>query len=144
MDAEIILNKNNENKRVNYVDVLKFWGIFLLFIDHTGNSIKLTGFYENLRIWICSFHMPLFFISYGLIAKHYEIKNKKDFINFLSHKAYGIIIPYILWSALYSVNYSWRFFAGIFYGSNKSLGFALQMQFYGFCQHFFYQKYFFS
>ena len=53
--------------RVTYIDILKCFGIFFLLFEHTGNWCSLEGYYTLIKVWICSFHMPLFFAAYGMI-----------------------------------------------------------------------------
>ena len=58
-------------KRKDYIDTAKFWAIFLLFIEHSQLFANFTGYYKYLKIWICSCHMALFFITFG---KEYSLK----------------------------------------------------------------------
>ena len=59
-------------KRDLTFDIAKGIGIFLVIIEHMPSFMP-----EWIRIYISSFHMPLFFFISGYFAK--EIKNREEF-----------------------------------------------------------------
>lgn len=71
-------------KRIAYIDILKFLGIALLLFEHTGNWVQLGGIYNPIKVWICSFHMPLFFIAYGMVVRNcsFKVKNLNEVLVF--------------------------------------------------------------
>lgn len=81
-------------KRINWIDYAKGIGIILVILGH---SI----FPEVLKIWICSFHMPLFFMLSGFT---FNIEKYNDFKTFIKRKFKTLIIPYFIFSA---VNWLW-------------------------------------
>lgn len=113
-------------KRIAYIDILKFLGIALLLFEHTGNWAQLGGIYNPIKVWICSFHMPLFFIAYGMVVRNcsFKVKNLNEVLVFLEKRFVGLIIPYFLWCCIYTSNYGVDFFKGVAYGTNPSLGIA--------------------
>lgn len=117
-------------QRIAYIDIIKFWGISFLLFEHTGNWTELGGVYNLIKIWICSFHMPLFFIAYGMAVTVTPIKEKsiKGVLAFVEKRFTGLIIPYLLWCCIYATNYGTDFFKGIIYGTNPSLGVAATNQ----------------
>lgn len=98
-------------QRVNYLDLAKGIGIILVVLGHMENID------ESIRIWIASFHMPLFFIISGMLIslkgedKKLLIENgvdnsesgskKSEFIVMLKKKTKGIIVPYLWFSLIY-------------------------------------------
>lgn len=75
-------------KRITYFDLAKGIGIILVVLGHMENI------FEWIRIWISSFHMPLFFIISGmLISAKNEIEIEK--------KAKGILVPYFWFALIY-------------------------------------------
>lgn len=84
------------NKRLNYIDMAKGIGIILVVLGH----IVYTE--PHVMVWISSFHMPLFFVIAGVMMaiKDREITDVKAEI---IHRARGIVIPYLWFSALYFV-----------------------------------------
>lgn len=117
-------------KRIAYIDILKCFGIVILLFEHTGNWIELGGIYNPIKIWICSFHMPLFFIAYGMVVRNYAINDKgiKDLLVVVENRFVGLIIPYFLWCCIYAAGYGSDFFRGVLYGTNQSLGVAATNQ----------------
>lgn len=85
-----------ETKRLDYLDMLKGIGIFFVCLGHMEDISSVT------RIWISSFHMPLFFICSGLLM---AVKNEheQNYSDFVRKKARGIIIPYLWFSLSYFI-----------------------------------------
>lgn len=83
-------------KHLDYLDMVKGIGIFLVVLGHMEDISGTT------RIWISSFHMPLFFIVSGIIM---AVKNEHilDFHTLIQKKFRGLIIPYIWFSLSYFV-----------------------------------------
>ncbi len=72
-------------KRIEWIDWIKAIGIFLVVIGHGHCTPKS-------RLWIYSFHMPLFFLVSGATFNYLKYKNLKECI---IARARGLIIPYI-------------------------------------------------
>lgn len=89
------------NKRITYFDLVKGIGIILVVLGHMENIST------ELRIWISSFHMPLFFVVSGmLIAAKNEVdisfdNNRYNIKGLIKKKAKGIIVPYLWFSLIY-------------------------------------------
>jgi fucose 4-O-acetylase-like acetyltransferase len=88
-------------KRSKLIDMAKGAGILFVILGH----ISLTP--SALKIWIYSFHMPLFFICSGLT---FSISKYKNYGAFVKSKIRSIVIPYFflgitLWalSLLYTI-----------------------------------------
>ena len=87
-------------KRVTYFDLAKGIGIILVVLGHMEN---ISG---ELRTWISSFHMPLFFVISGmLLALKKEVSvsdNESSNLKALTIKtAKGLLIPYFWFSLIY-------------------------------------------
>lgn len=83
-----------DNKRLDYIDMVKGIGMFFVVLGHMQDITTIT------RVWISSFHMPLFFIVSGILM---AIKNeeKKDIKETIKKKWRGIMIPYMWFSLIY-------------------------------------------
>ena len=81
-------------KRLDYLDMVKGIGIFFVVLGH------IEYISNPLRVWISSFHMPLFFVVSGLLL---AIKDEpeRDFSTCLNKKFKAIIIPYLWFSLMY-------------------------------------------
>ena len=114
-----------QNKRLDYIDCAKFFGIFILFVEHTGNFVSFpSGGYSQLKVWICSFHMALFFVVYGMVASKKIPATLKDWFFFVERKIRALLIPYLLWCMIYAVDFGTDFFKGVIWGTNLSLSAA--------------------
>ena len=108
-----------KKKRKNYIDVAKLIGVMLVVYNHVGVA------YLPLKRMIASFHMPLFFIVYGVVASGRSVTGMKGWKDFILKKIRTLLVPYILWCCIYAGTLSKSsVWLNIFYGSNKSLGVA--------------------
>ena len=86
-------------KRVTYFDLAKGIGIILVVLGHMENIN--TG----LRVWISSFHMPLFFVISGMLmackGEADLFAESNDFSALAKKKAKGILMPYFWFSLIY-------------------------------------------
>lgn len=83
-------------KRLDYLDMVKGIGIFFVVLGHMED---ISG---GMRIWISSFHMPLFFIVSGLLMA-VKKEDDNDFRQVVAKKWKGIMVPYLWFSLSYFV-----------------------------------------
>lgn len=99
-------------ERQRYIDVAKFFGIFLMVLCHAG--------FQNVgTTMIYAFHMPLFFFLSGYL---YDRNRKRKFKSYFFKKFYSIVVPYILFSLIMCFGdgkmFDWIY---ILYGSRDAL-----------------------
>lgn len=83
----------NENiKRIQYIDIAKGILIILVVIGHVINFNTLPT--RLLKVWIYSFHIPVFFIISGILINKSNLVNT-SFDVFLKKKILRLIAPYI-------------------------------------------------
>ena len=75
-------------KRLDYLDYAKGFGIILVVLGH------IYDISNPIKIWLYSFHMPLFFIISGLLIRYTNI-NERDMNGIIVSKFKSLIIPYI-------------------------------------------------
>lgn len=84
-----------QEKRIDWIDVLKGWGIILIVIGHMPIP-------SVLREWIFSFHVPLFFFVSGYLYK----PGKYSFKEWIFRKSKSLLIPYLFFMVLcFATNY---------------------------------------
>ncbi len=83
----------SENNRLHYLDLARGAGIILVILGH----ISYLG--EGSRIFIVSFHMPLFFVISGLLI-FLRKEEERDLTYSLKNKAVRMMVPYYLYSLL--------------------------------------------
>ena len=81
----IRIGGDDMNKRVEWIDIAKGYGILCVIIGHLP-----LPFFRALRGEIYTFHMPLFFFLSGCVFS----VNKYNFKEFLKRKIKTIVVPY--------------------------------------------------
>lgn len=83
-------------KRLDYLDMAKGFGIFFVALGHMEDISTGT------RVWISSFHMPLFFFISGILM---AVKDEpsKDIRDTVKKRFRGLIIPYLWFSLSYFI-----------------------------------------
>lgn len=100
-------------KRINHIDIIKALGIILVIIGHLHFANN------SLHSYIYSFHMPLFFLCYGMSNKHREY-NFNTTKSLIISRFKSLYIPYFLWALIYAKLDS-KNILYILYGSHVSL-----------------------
>ncbi len=85
------MNTEMKNNRIEWVDIAKGIGIIFVVMGH------MPSIPENIRLWIFSFHMPLFFYLSGYFVKPKQLALKE----FILKKVKHLIIPYIVYSVMF-------------------------------------------
>ncbi|WP_302966926.1 acyltransferase family protein [Intestinibacter bartlettii] len=75
-------------KRLDYLDYAKGFGIILVILGHIYDTLN------PIKIWLYSFHMPLFFIISGLLIRYTNI-NGRDMKKIIVSKFKSLMVPYI-------------------------------------------------
>lgn len=91
------------SKRLNYLDMAKGIGIFLVLIGHLqGDSIfALSPYIHPLCVWIFSFHMPFFFLVSGIVMYMKGTDTSSMSLKEEVRKRFrSIMVPYIWFSLI--------------------------------------------
>lgn len=85
--------------RVTSIDIARFFGIFLVFYGHLIEQVMYLGSESAATQykWLYSFHMPLFFVLAGYVAKPTA---HGDFTRFFQKIWSGRLVPYFFFSGL--------------------------------------------
>jgi len=75
------MNTKTNQSRVSWIDMAKGYGTILVILAHIGSGLG--------RLWIYTFHMPLFFFLSG-----YVFSTKYEFREFVGKKVKTLIVPY--------------------------------------------------
>lgn len=78
-------------QRIEWIDTLKFLGIFAIYLGHLGNSAG------NLHSFVFRYHVPLFFFVSGCFNKKVELNKYIDYVKDI-FKRY--MYPYYLFSLI--------------------------------------------
>jgi acyltransferase len=77
------------NKRIEWIDICKGLGIFLVVIGHTGISKASPIAYD----WIYSFHMPFFYMLSGVVLNEQKYDT---FEKFIKRRLKTLVIPFFI------------------------------------------------
>ena len=77
-------------KRIDWIDVAKFYGMFFIYLGHFGTNAG------NAYSWVFSFHVPLFFFLAGCL----ENFNQRGLLQNIKHKAITVLLPFYLFGLL--------------------------------------------
>lgn len=108
--------------RVEWVDLAKGLGIFLVVFGHTLGGLSASGVLKNsawsdlTQQYIYVFHMPLFFFLAGMFVVQ---SVRRGFQVYFLNKASVIIYPYFLWSLLEGIT---QHFGSRFTNNHISIG----------------------
>jgi len=110
-----------EKKRIEWLDYAKGIGIILVIYGHTYVP-------KLFNVWLCSFHMPLFFFLSGITFSSYQKYSRQEFV---TKKFKSLIIPYVIFATTLVV---WKFIRIVFEGGSfisvakAALGIILQIR----------------
>lgn len=97
-ESKLIIKKN----RIEWIDIAKGIGMVLVEIGHTY-------FPRSICLWLCSFHMPLFFLLSGMTYG----ERKNNFKEYVIRKFRTIMIPYYLFNIIsIFVSYTFSYLKG--------------------------------
>ncbi len=88
----------SDKGRLHYLDIAKGIGIILVILGH------ISYLNENTRIFIVSFHMPLFFVISGMLI-HLKNERSREMDTLIKNKAVRMMLPYFIYSLLGIVIY---------------------------------------
>ena len=75
-----------ENKRLNWIDAVKFFAIYLMIVAHLGT-------WRAFDKWIHAFHMPIFFLVSGYCYRESAVES---FGTLVKKRFRSLIIPYVV------------------------------------------------
>lgn len=95
------MSKTVEKKRILWIDVAKFLGIFMIYLGHFGEPIG------HARVFVALFHVPLFFFLSGCMS---TLDNEPNYFKFAWKKCKQLLIPYACFNvisiAFYALKYN--------------------------------------
>ena len=86
------------NSRLGYIDIAKGFSIMLMVFGHTYS----TSGTNYIITWIYSFHMPLFFLTTGILYG-LKARNQGELSWNFQHKFRTLLLPFFLWNTLYQL-----------------------------------------
>ena len=72
-------------QRDRTLDIFRGFGILFVVLGHIYQTPMM------IRLWVCTFHMPLFFMCSGML---FSVDRYNGFMNFLKKKLQTLVLPY--------------------------------------------------
>ena len=99
----------SEKSRIEYIDIAKGIGIFAVMLGHI--LVYESGVvFNRIQNFICSFHLPLFFIITGILCEKYRSWQNKSLSELLKRKLKTLIYPYFIFSVITVLFYVFLYF----------------------------------
>jgi acyltransferase len=97
------MNMDKDNKRILSVDIARFYAIALVFYGHFIERMMLLKNPDAAVQYkfIYSFHMLLFFIIAGYVAKESDIEFGVG--KFLKHRVVSRLLPFLFFTAIFMI-----------------------------------------
>ena len=105
MDNKVVTKENiksaeESKQRIDFISWLQFIGVLAVIFGHSMNSIDVADWLKDVKAWIYTFHMPLFFFvsAYLFTVKGgYDRGYKKVLVNRFKR----LLIPYFIWNIVF-------------------------------------------
>ena len=94
-----MINIEEKSKRLDYFDLSRGIAIILVMLGHIYKNES-----NIIRIWLYSFHLPIFFIISGSLAQYFSYK-KYTIKEYFAKKLKNLFVPYIIFSFINAVFY---------------------------------------
>lgn len=95
-------NSVKSSNRIDFITWLQFIGVIAVIFGHSMNDINVISTLKDIKAWIYTFHMPLFFFVSAFL---FAIKSgyDKGYKNVLTKRFTRLLIPYFIWNLLFIV-----------------------------------------
>jgi len=104
-------------RRIAYIDILRALAIILVIVGH----IPYPGFNPEIKKWVYSFHIPLFFFVSGMTMSFTNYKTIRLKDN-LKKRFCHIYLPYLIWAIILALpNITLLSIPKILYGTHQSI-----------------------
>ena len=94
--------KEKADSRIAFISFLQFVGVISVIFGHSMNGIPVPTVLTDIKAWVYTWHMPLFFFVSAFLFSHYG-GYTKGYKNIFGKRFLRLIVPYILWNALFII-----------------------------------------
>lgn len=88
-------DKNRHSVRIEYIDVARAIAMIFVILGHINFANS------SIKVWVYSFHMPVFFIISGMVIRSRDEYKGKDFLTDIYKSFLNLMVPYFLWAMIY-------------------------------------------
>lgn len=103
MAKEVVKSSSLEGKnRIDFVSWIQFIGVMSVIFGHSMNSIAVPQIWVDIKAWVYTWHMPLFFLISAFLFS-YKGGFEKGYKRVFSNRFMRLLVPYIVWNAIFIV-----------------------------------------
>lgn len=88
--------------RIGFVSWIQFIGVMSVIFGHAMNSIAVPQVWVDIKAWVYTWHMPLFFLISAFLFS-YKGGFDRGYKKVFSNRFVRLIIPYVIWNLVFIV-----------------------------------------
>lgn len=100
-DDEDSMSKGNTGNRFAYVSFLQFIGVISVIFGHSMNGMDVPSILTDIKAWVYTWHMPLFFFVSAFLFS-YKGGYNKGYRAVLYKRFQRLLVPYFLWNVVFA------------------------------------------
>ena len=98
MDTTI---QNTQTNRLDYISWIQFVGVISVIFGHSMNSIDVPLWLVNIKGWVYTYHMPLFFFVSAYLFSYLGGFERRGYKGTFKSKFERLLVPYIIWNVAF-------------------------------------------
>lgn len=92
-----------QKKRLDYVSWIQFIGVMSVIFGHSMNSIAVPEWLHDVKMWVYTYHMPLFFLVSSYLFSYLGGFERHGYKETFKGKFSRLLLPYIIWNVAFFV-----------------------------------------
>lgn len=92
-----------QNNRLDYVSWIQFIGVMSVIFGHSMNSIDVPDWLYQVKMWVYTYHMPLFFLISAYLFSYLGGFERHGYKETFKGKFSRLLLPYIIWNVAFFV-----------------------------------------
>lgn len=96
------MGKVKAGSRIAFISFLQFIGVVSVIFGHSMNGIPVPEVLTNIKAWVYTYHMPLFFFVSAFLFS-YKGGYDQGYKNVLSKRFWRLIVPYLVWNVAFII-----------------------------------------
>lgn len=90
-----------KKQRLDYVSWIQFIGVLSVIFGHSMNSIAVPEWLHEMKMWVYTYHMPLFFLVSAYLFSYLGGFERHGFKETFKGKFMRLLVPYIIWNVVF-------------------------------------------
>lgn len=95
--AEVV----NQKQRLDYVSWIQFIGVISVIFGHSMNSIDVPEWMYQVKMWVYTYHMPLFFLVSAYLFSFLGAFERHGYKETFKGKFMRLLVPYFIWNVAF-------------------------------------------